>query len=166
MFVYLVYKKYIVEFLCSHFIRPAPHPPNRIGTPHSPFLPCSLFRPSPQPGRQVRPHFPFWPPTGNPPFRFRNRTGRATGGSPSGERKLLDGDHVEDRTLGTATYLLVKRYFGLLVAQRGEDILQRNHLHIPAIVASARLVVGRGRDKRLPDSGASSRSESPLRSPR
>ena len=30
---------------------------------------------------------PLWPPTGNPPFRLRNRTGRATGGSPSGERK-------------------------------------------------------------------------------
>ena len=43
----------------------------------------------------------------------------------------------------------VERYFGPLVTQRGEDILQRNHLHIPTIVASARLVVGRGRDKRL-----------------
>gem|GEM_PF-4633876 len=89
MFVYLVYKKYIVEFLCSHFIRPAPHPPNRIGMPHSlRSFPCSLFfvlRRN-RPGRFSLVS-PLWPPTGNPPFRLRNRTGRATGGSPSGERK-------------------------------------------------------------------------------
>ena len=88
MFVYLVYKKYIVEFLCSHFIRPAPHPPNRIGMPHSlRSFPCSLFRPSPQPAGQVLPHFPSLAADRKSAVPLRNRTGRATGGSPSGERK-------------------------------------------------------------------------------
>ena len=58
MFVYLVYKKYIIEFLCSHFIRPAPHPPNRIGTPHSlRSFPCSLFSPFAATGRAGSPSF-------------------------------------------------------------------------------------------------------------
>lgn len=94
MFVYLVYKKYIVEFLCSHFIRPAPHPPNRIGTPHSlRSFPCSLFSPFAATGRAGSPSFLLF---GRRPEIRRsasvtaqavNRTGRATGGSPSGERK-------------------------------------------------------------------------------
>lgn len=61
MFVYLVYKKYIVEFLCSHFIRPAPHPPNRIGTPHSlRSFPCSLFSPFAATGQAGSPSFPLF----------------------------------------------------------------------------------------------------------
>lgn len=55
---YLVYKKYIVEFLCSHFIRPAPHPPNRIGMPHSlRSFPCSLFSSFAATGRAGSPSF-------------------------------------------------------------------------------------------------------------
>ena len=65
-------------------------------------------------------------------------------------RLLADLEHASDRALGLPPDLLIENDFGRLVKQRTVYLVERDHFHERAVVASAGSVFGRSRNESLP----------------